>query len=175
MTFCFGQNEKVWLERIVHDLAEGKNVVVVSMSARVLDRIRERVLEQRSLGVADTDILMHKAMSGGDNTALLENVMVNWKVLLLMYSPTVEAGVNFDEIWFHSKFLYMCKKSTTARAIWQASLRVRKTQSAVVHCFVQQSISVLLDCAPEIPATSLQIFEELVSKAAPVTTIFNGQ
>ncbi|GAQ86434.1 hypothetical protein KFL_002890010 [Klebsormidium nitens] len=155
LTFRIGLDEKKWLDRIVADLAAGKNVVVVSMSAKVLDRIRDQVMSRHSLGLADTDILIHKALSGGETTALLRNVAENWKVRLLMYSPTVEAGVNFDVSWFHTKFLYMCKKSTTARAAWQATLRVRKTESALVHCFVQSSISVMLDCAQEVPAARL--------------------
>lgn len=106
------------------------------MAARVLERIQDRVITQTSLGLTESDILIHKALSGGENTALLRNVAVNWKIRLLMYSPTVKAGVNFDEDWFHSKFIYMCRKSTTARAAWQASLRVRRTQSSLVHCFV---------------------------------------
>ncbi|GAQ93480.1 hypothetical protein KFL_015670010, partial [Klebsormidium nitens] len=155
LTFRIGPDEKTWLDRIVADLAAGKNVVVVSMSAKVLDRIRDQVMSRHSLVLADTEILIHKALSGGETTALLKNVAENWKVRLLMYSPTVEAGVNFDVPWFHTKFLYMCKKSTTARAAWQATLRVRKTESALVHCFVQSSISVMLDCAQEVPAARL--------------------
>ncbi|GAQ92441.1 hypothetical protein KFL_010140010 [Klebsormidium nitens] len=160
LTFLVCQDEEKWLARIVADLEAGKNVVVVSMSARVLDRIRDRVTKHRGLGLADGDILIHKALSGGDNTALLRNVAVNWKVRLLMYSPTVEAGVNFDEDWFHTKFLYMCMKSTTARAAWQATLRVRRTESSVVHCFVQSSISVLLYSTPLIPASRLHTSED---------------
>ncbi|GAQ92245.1 hypothetical protein KFL_009560010, partial [Klebsormidium nitens] len=163
LTFRVCQDERAWLERIVSDLAAGKNVVVVSMSAKVLERIQDRVITQISL--TESDILIHKALSGGDNTALLRNVAVNWKVRLLMYSPTVEAGVNFDEDWFHTKFLYMCRKSTTARAAWQATLRVRRTQSSLVHCFVQESISVVLDCAPEIPASCLHTSRQ--SSTAP--------
>ncbi|GAQ91962.1 hypothetical protein KFL_008920010, partial [Klebsormidium nitens] len=155
LTFCVGLDEKKWLDRIVADLAAGKNVVVVSMSARVLDRIRDRVMLNNSLGLADADILIHRALSGGDTTALLKNVAENWKVRLLMYSPSIEAGVNFDVPWFHTKFLFMCKKSTTARAAWQATLRVRQTESPLVHCFVQSSISVMLDCAQEVPAARL--------------------
>ncbi|GAQ92285.1 hypothetical protein KFL_009660025 [Klebsormidium nitens] len=83
-----------------------------------------------------------------------------------MYSPSVEAGVNFDEAWFHSKYLYMCKKSTTARAVWQASLRVRQTKSPVVHCFVQSGISVRLDGARVVP---LAHAEGLESAAASPT------
>ncbi|GAQ86527.1 hypothetical protein KFL_002940130 [Klebsormidium nitens] len=170
LTFRVCQEEALWLDRIVRDLSSGKNVVVVSMSARVLDRIRDRVLSgggRHSLGLEEGDILMHRAMSGGDNTALLENVNVNWKVRLLMYSPSVEAGVNFDEEWFHSKYLYMCKQSTTARAVWQASLRVRRTESPLVYCFVQQGISVRLDCAPEVPSADLDIELETAGTSSP--------
>jgi hypothetical protein len=165
LTFRVCQDEKKWLDRIVADLAAGKNVVVVSMSARVLDCKRDRVTTEPALALADWDILIHKALSGGNNTALLRNVAENWKVRLLMYSPTIEAGVNFDEDWFHTKFLYMCKKSTTARAAWQATLRVRRTESLLVHCFVQSSILVLLDCAPEIPGSHLISPEEQVSSS----------
>jgi hypothetical protein len=82
-----------------------------------------------------------------------------------MYSPTIKAGVNSDEDWFHTILLYMCKKSTTARAAWQATLRVRRTESPLVHCSVQSSISVLLDCAPEIPGSHFITPEEQVSSS----------
>jgi hypothetical protein len=97
LTFRVSQDEKKWLDRIIQDLAAGKNVVVVSMLAKVLDRIRDRVMSHHALRLADTDILIHKALSGVETTALLKNVAENWKVRLLMYSPTVEAGVNFDK------------------------------------------------------------------------------
>ncbi|GAQ92284.1 hypothetical protein KFL_009660020 [Klebsormidium nitens] len=74
LTFQVGKDEVRWLDRIVDDLSANKNVVVVSMSARILDRIRDRVTSQ---GVQDTlgldpdrNILIHRAMSGGDNVEL---------------------------------------------------------------------------------------------------------
>ncbi|GAQ91659.1 hypothetical protein KFL_008280010, partial [Klebsormidium nitens] len=60
LTFRVCQDERAWLERIVSDLAAGKNVVVVSMSARVLERIQDRVITQTSLGLTESDILIHR-------------------------------------------------------------------------------------------------------------------
>jgi hypothetical protein len=87
---------------------------------------------------------------------------MHWKVRLLMYSPSIEAGVNFDHEWFHAMYLYMCLKSTTAGALWQASLRMRRVERPLIMCYVQGGILLLVEDAVYVSFESLGLpFEQV--------------
>jgi hypothetical protein len=130
------------------------------MSSNAINSIREHVLE---LGLLEEhDILVHTALSFGDDMQKLENVGMHWKVRLLMYNLSIKAGVNFDHEWFHVMYLYMCLKSTTARALWQASLRVRRVERPLLLCYAQGGISLLVEDAVYVSFESLGLpFEQV--------------
>jgi hypothetical protein len=159
-TYRVCSDANAWQAQLLEDLRQGRNVAVASMSSNAINSIRERVLE---LGLLEErDILVHTALSSGDDMRKLENVGMHWKVRLLMYSPSIEAGVNFDHDWFHAMYLYMCLKSTTARALWQASLRVRRVERPLILCYAQGGISLLVEDAVYVPFESLGLpFEQV--------------
>jgi hypothetical protein len=144
---------------IIADLQAGLNVVGIFMSTKALYRLQTRILEKGIL--LEADIVVHTALSSSENMALLDDVETKWKVRLLMYSPTVEAAVNFAVRWFDSKYIFMCTHSATARGVWQGSLRVRHTSNPVVNCCIQSGISVLVDDRVVVPVTELEIFKTI--------------
>ena len=55
---------------------------------------------------------------------------------LLIYSPTIEAGVYFDRRHFHKIYGYMSDSSTSARAFSQMFHRVRQFESDEVLIYI---------------------------------------
>jgi hypothetical protein len=102
-----------WRNAIFEALEDGSNVLVVSMSA---DKGRElgAVVVEREL-LEDEEICIATWHSSGEVKKGLEDVNTTWKKRLVIISPTVEPGVDFNQRWFHRMFLYIYHSSSGPR------------------------------------------------------------
>lgn len=92
-------------------------------------------------GLVESDqILIITRHSDGAVKRGLQDVNRQWWKQLVIISPTVEAGVDFNQDWFHQMFLYICLKSTHPRGLNQMKGRVRKLENPRVLCYLQQGI-----------------------------------
>ena len=67
----------------------------------------------------------------------MKNYKEEWnKADLLIYSPTIEAGVDFDVKHFDKCYGYMSDTSTSARAFSQMLHRVRQFESDEVLIYI---------------------------------------
>jgi hypothetical protein len=129
---------QLWRDAIFEALTDGSNVFVVSMSS---DKARELGAEVSGRGlVEDSEIHIVTRHSDGEVKRGLEDVNTTWRKRLVIISPTVEAGVDFNRPWFHRMFLYICQQSTYPRGLDQMKGRVRRLEDPSVLCFVQQGI-----------------------------------
>jgi hypothetical protein len=127
-----------WRDAIFRALEDGENVFVVSMSS---DKAQELGAEVTSSKLVDEGgVLIITRHSDGEVKRGLEDVNSTWKKRLVIISPTVEAGVDFNQRWFHRMFLYICQQSTHPRGLDQMKGRVRQLEDPSVLCFVQQGI-----------------------------------
>ncbi|GAQ78155.1 hypothetical protein KFL_000090020 [Klebsormidium nitens] len=130
---------QLWESAIFEALGAGQNVFVASMSS---DRARSLGSAVAERGLVDEgQILVITRHSDGEVKRGLGNVNESWAKRLVIISPTVEAGVDFNRPWFHKMFLYICKKSTHPRGLDQMKGRVRQLVDPVVLCFVRQGIN----------------------------------
>ncbi|GAQ90991.1 hypothetical protein KFL_007110030 [Klebsormidium nitens] len=138
--FVHGKNKGLpkWEGAIFEALEAGRNVFVVSMSS---DKARELGAMVADRAVVENDqILIITRHSDGAVKRGLQDVNVQWRKRLVIISPTVEAGVDFNQRWFHQMFLYICPKSTHPRGLDQMKGRVRKLEDQRVLCYVQEGI-----------------------------------
>ena len=95
-----------------------------------------------------TDTMKYKAMFDKDYKVLVHNgseknkqKLINYKeewgkVDLLIYSPTIEAGVDFDFEYFDKQYGCMSDKSTSARAFSQMLHRCRQFKDNEIQIFI---------------------------------------
>jgi hypothetical protein len=141
------EGRKIWENGIFEALGAARNVFVVSMSS---DKARDlgATVADRGL-VEDGQILIVTRHSDGEVKRGLQDVNAQWTKRLVIISPTVEAGVDFNQPWFHHMFLYICAKSTHPRGLDQMKGRVRKLEDPLVLCYVQQGIRLPTKGPPE--------------------------
>jgi hypothetical protein len=135
-TFVFTNDEASWVHKIVKALGAGKNVALASMSANALHKLKAYLLEEGIL--SEDQMLLIDSKSDDSVKAKLQDVNGYWVLFrLVMWSPAVEAGVDFSVNHFHHLFMYICK-STTPNGLTQMSGRVRKLPptkvSLTIHC-----------------------------------------
>jgi hypothetical protein len=128
----------VWTEAICGALQSGENCFVVSMSSEAAYRLADTISGTRL--VPESEVLVVTRHSAGDVKKGLENVNVAWLRRVVIISPTVEAGVDFNREWFDRTFIYICPFSTTPRGLDQIKSRVRYVREPTVLCFVHSGI-----------------------------------
>ncbi|GAQ93142.1 hypothetical protein KFL_013210020 [Klebsormidium nitens] len=129
---------QLWESEISDALKAGQNVFVVSMSSDRAQGLGSAMAEEGLL--EEKDILVITRHSDGEVKRGLGDVNRSWKKRLVIISPTVEAGVDFNRPWFHRMFLYICMESTHPRGLDQMKGRVRQLVNPLVMCFVRKGI-----------------------------------
>jgi hypothetical protein len=80
-------------------------------------------------------VVCHNAIE--KNEEILTNYIDEWKKTdLLIYSPTIEAGVDFDVKHFDKCYGYMADNSTCARAFSQMLHRIRQLETDEVLIYI---------------------------------------
>lgn len=122
--FNFTDNTTKYNESIRQDILSGLKIVIVSMSSSKCNEYKDFINGVKK----GLNILVYTGSSSDYLKNELKNVLGNWKEAdVLIYSPTIEAGVNFDLPHFDKIYGLICDKSTTPRAFLQMLARVRKT------------------------------------------------
>ena len=129
-TYRFSNDEATWSGQVVADLAAGLNVVVVSLSA-------ERAMAVHAAGVAVVgaeSCLIHTSKTGDELKKELADVGALWsRFRLVVYSPTIAAGVDFSLDHFDRMYVYLCAMSALPATALQMSFRVRKLRDMCVR------------------------------------------
>lgn len=118
---------------IDNDIKAGKNVVIMSMSSNLAKNYRKKY------DYLDPKPILHCADTAKDNKIILKNVNEEWKTRLLIYSPTVESGVDFTVPHFDSRYVILSNGSCSPRALLQMIGRIRNPKSNKV-CVYQNTL-----------------------------------
>lgn len=121
------------VNKVMALLQAGKNVVVCSSSKSFTVRLKNYVLDMRP----DTRMIVYNS----DTNEKLDNVAEYWKTCqLLVYSPTITAGVSFEASHFDSlvAFVSNSQNSPTVDITLQQLFRVRNLNDGDMHLFVHQ-------------------------------------
>jgi hypothetical protein len=118
---------------LVQALAAGKNVAVASMSFNMLHSLKKLLVTELGL-LKEEEVLLCDSVEEDALKKRVQFVNIDWVIRwLVMRSPCIEAGVNFDRQHFHSMFMYLCN-STTPQSLMQMSVRIRQLENSTVHC-----------------------------------------
>ena len=124
-----GQQE--FLGRIIKDLKEGLRVVLVLGSKKVGLKFETIIKEAFPAPAVISYSFYHSESDPEVKARDLAHVDKSWAGLnLLMYTPTITVGVNYDDPAppFNRLYIYACRGGPTPRDIFQASLRCRKIE-----------------------------------------------
>lgn len=111
-------------------LKEGENIVVISMSSNMAKHYYEKYKN-------DYKCLLIYSKSDDSDKEKLKNVHEYFsQIQILLYSPCIEAGVDFNIDHFHSKYVILSKNSCSPRALCQMIARVRKTSSNKIMVYL---------------------------------------
>ncbi|WIA30214.1 hypothetical protein OEZ86_000306 [Tetradesmus obliquus] len=132
-TMVFTNDQQEWVEKLVQALAAGENVAMASMSSNMLHSLKQHLVTELAL-LKEDEVLLYDSAADDALKKRVQFVNSDWIIKrLVMWSPCIEAGVNFDQQHFHSLFLHLCN-STTPLGLMQMSGRIRQLENSTVHC-----------------------------------------
>jgi hypothetical protein len=133
---------EIFKNQIFASLEQGKKIVVVWASAT---KAREFELELIHHFPIEEERPRYKLYHAGqsDSYNKLTNVDEDWSNIdLLMYSPIITVGVNFDpsHIHFDQLFVYGSASSCSVRDIFQSTMRVRYLSENKMYYFINSKV-----------------------------------
>jgi hypothetical protein len=115
---------------IANDLESGKKVFMCSMSADMANKYYE-------LYNKDYKVLVHSSMTDDELKQKLQIVNEFWTQYdLVICSPSVESGVDFNVEYFEKMYVILSDGSTHQRGLNQMTNRVRKLKNLHVNCYL---------------------------------------
>jgi hypothetical protein len=125
--FVFTHDGEEFMKQIRTDLTNGKKVCIVSLT---------KGEEFKEIFEKDFKVIIHNSLER--NKEILKNVKTEWiNAELLIYSPSVEAGVDFDvKNHFHKCYSNITNTSTSYRAFSQMLNRIRNFIDNEVLCLL---------------------------------------
>ena len=100
---------------------------------------------------------MHMSKQDDQVKEQLANVNELWvKYQLVLYSPTISAGVDFSVEHFDRMYFYMCRGSCSPLGALQMTGRVRKLRDRTIWCLAGYKIHPMTDSRPVLPSEMLE-------------------
>jgi hypothetical protein len=125
--------DMMWLKAIRGELGQGHNCAVASMSAKWLNRLKEYLVNMSILN--PEEILIIEGEAADAIKRQVRDVNTFWaRFRLVMWSPAVEAGVDFNVRHFPRMFVISSNMSTVAMGLVQSSGRIRQLENREVLC-----------------------------------------
>ena len=107
-----------------------KNIVIVSMSSKIATYFQNKYKDKYKT-------ILYCAKSDDVNKEMLKDVNNFWiKYELVIYSPSIESGVNMDKEHFNKIFVVLSPKSTSPRGLMQMMSRVRQVKDSNVLIYL---------------------------------------
>ena len=129
-------DENYYISKIYEDLDNNKNIVIVSMSANECVKYN-LILKEK---YPTKKILIYYGQS--EDKEDLKDVLLHWKNAdIIIYSPTIESGVNFDLVYFYKIYAIIVTGSTSQRSFLQMLSRVRKIENNEVLCLTSLNLN----------------------------------
>ena len=125
--FVFTNNRTNYDQMITNDLINGLNIVIISLTQKESEYYNNLYKDKYNT-------ILHNGLQ--NNKQGLMNINTYWnKARLLIYTSTIEAGVDFNEIWFDKCYIILSDRTVTPRALIQMIYRVRKYKNNTINLF----------------------------------------
>jgi Origin of replication binding protein len=131
-TFIVTNERDYFMENIKADLLAKKNICICSMSAKELKKM---VPEFEEMGIK---YVLHTSMSDDKLKNQLINVNEFWiQFQCIMYSPTIESGVDFNVKHIDKMYCILKngKRTCSQRSLLQMTGRIRQIEDLQILCF----------------------------------------
>ena len=131
--FKFTFSVNFYQNQILEDLKQNKKLVIASQTANDCNELFNMIKNyDNSLKIG-----IYTGISSDSDKKDLNNVIENWKQLnVVIYSPTIESGVNFDVLHFDKLYCVVCGGCNSQRGFLQMISRARKLKEndVLVYC-----------------------------------------
>jgi hypothetical protein len=128
--FIFHDNKNNFDNLLTKDIKENKKIVIVSMSSEIAHTYYELYKNKYS-------VCLHTSKTDDELFDKLKDVNSYWSQFnIVIYSPTIESGVDFNLEYFDSMYCILCSNSTSQRGFMQMSNRIRKLKNNNVNIFL---------------------------------------
>lgn len=134
-TFRINTCKITFNKKLIDDITCGLNVCVVSMS---IDYLEILSIELQKMNIK---YVMHTSKTDDKLKDELENVNVFWKQFnVVLYSPTIESGIDFSEKHFDRIYGIIIDGPLTCsqRSFLQMIGRIRHVESSIITCLYQR-------------------------------------
>ena len=129
-----GALEADWYQQIRMALQSGKNIAIANGSSELGVKYLMHFLTQEC-GIPEEQIRFYHG-KGDDYPEELRDVNSSWtQFRVLMYTSTINVGVDFVREHYDVMFVYLTNQSVHAREMKQMMGRVRKLRDKLVHVF----------------------------------------
>lgn len=130
MHYKFYSSKNTYDALIEEDLKKKKNICIVSMSEQLANEYYDKYSEKYQT-------IKYTSKTGDEQKKLLCDVKAIWgQYQLVIYSPCIESGVDYDIEHFDKIYCVMSAGSTSQRGLNQMLKRVRKVKDNTINCFL---------------------------------------
>jgi len=132
--FIFSQNIAYFDNLINIDINNNKKIVIVCMTKTESDKYYDLYKDKKK-------VILHNSFE--KNKEILRDVNNNWsKCDILIYSPSVESGVDFNiKNYFYKCYATLSNSSTSYRAFFQMLNRVRFFENNDINCLLSNNLT----------------------------------
>jgi len=128
------KNNDDFLNMIYDDLNNNKKIAIASMSSNEVEKINDELKKRYPI----KNILIYTGLTSDEDKQALKNMDIIFKDAdVILYSPTITAGVSYDVISYNDYFdcIYgvICCGSCSSRDFKQQLNRIRKIKNNVIN------------------------------------------
>eukprot|EP00798_Chlamydomonas_sp_ICE-L_P003627 gene3627-biopygen21366 len=143
-TFAISKDEATWSAQIRDDITACRNVVVVSLSQERAMQVHKAALDTFDYPKDAARLcLLHTSKTADSVKAKLIDVDALWSSKrIVVYTPTISAGIDFSTDHFDRMYLYLCPGSTGPMGALQMTGQVRHLGDTDVRTLVAKNMRV---------------------------------
>ena len=129
-TWNFTNNKSNFDDELDNDLKNGKKIYISTMSSEMGNKYEQKYKDKYRvcLHTSTTDDILKTELKD------VNNFWINYD--LVIASPTIEAGVDFNVEYFDKLYVILSAGSTGPRGLNQMTARVRKLKDLNVPCYL---------------------------------------
>ena len=164
--YIFTSNYEMRKHQVLEDIKSNKNVVIISLSRGTLDDLYEEIKKKCN------KVIRYTSMTDDTQKEKLQDVNECWKnYQVVMYSPTIEAGVDFNIIGhFTRMYCFLSDGSCCPRSFLQMVGRIRNLGDNQIRCY---SDRLMLFKGKNAYIPSIDEFEDLILHGVPTVLDFD--
>lgn len=135
--YLFNKNLDKMKFQLIEDIKRKKNVSIICLSKDMMDRLKNYIKDN----VKNVKLISYSSMTDDKDKEKLKDVNNEWKEYqVILYTPTIEAGVDFSEKHFDKMYCFLSNGSCSPRAFLQMVGRIRYLSDINIRCYFDKSM-----------------------------------